>query len=131
MIETVKRVGLLGLPFLAFSFVQAQDLPEGKGKELVEQFCVGCHDLDVVMKQRATRKGWASILDFMGTRGMAGTPDEVAIMVDYLAKNFPKEAVKINLNKATAKEIETDLELSPKEAEAIVKYRQDHGDFKE
>lgn len=37
----------------------------------------------------------------------------------------------MNVNKATAKEIETSLELAAREAEAIVKYRQDHGDFKD
>ena len=34
------------------------------------------------------------------------------------------------MNKATAKDIESGLELSAKEAEAIVHYREDKGSFK-
>ena len=104
----------------------SQDLPEGKGKDLVQDICVNCHDLDVVTSERATRQGWTSLLNQMVTRGAVASPEEIQIMVDYLAKNFPK----LNINKATAKEIEAGLDLSAKEAEAVVKYRQQHGDFK-
>ena len=62
----------------------------------------------------------------MVTRGAVASPEEIQIMVDYLAKNFPK----LNINKATAKEIEAALDLTAKEAETVVKYRQQHGDFK-
>ena len=110
---------------------RSQDLPAGKGKELVEQLCVGCHGLEVVTSQRATRRGWASILDNMGERGMSGASDEIQTMIEYLSKNFGKDPGKINVNRATAKELETALELTPKEADAIVKYRQDHGEFKD
>jgi len=51
--------------------------------------------------------------------------------VDYLAKNFPPLPDKVNVNKAAAKDIETGLELTSQEAEMIVKYRTDHGDFKD
>jgi competence protein ComEA len=52
--------------------------------------------------------------------------------VDYLAKNFGKGGggEKVNVNKAAAKDIETGLALTTKEAEAIVAYRQKNGDFK-
>jgi competence ComEA-like helix-hairpin-helix protein len=106
---------------------RAQDLPEGKGKDLVEQACGACHGLEVITSQRATSKGWSSIVDNMIERGATATPDEIRTIVEYLAKNFAK----VNVNKATAKEIETGLELSTKEAEAIVRYRQEHGEFKD
>lgn len=109
------------------ALVRAQSLPEGKGKDLVEQACGACHGLEVVVAQRATSKGWSSIVDDMIQRGATATPDEMRTIVDYLAKNFAK----LNVNKANAKEIETGLELTGKEAEAIVKYRQEHGDFKD
>ena len=53
-------------------------------------------------------------------------------VVDYLAKNFLKvdDPGKLNVNKASAKEIETALGLRPKEAEAIVAYRDKHGSFR-
>ncbi len=52
-------------------------------------------------------------------------------MVEYLAKSFPPLPDKVNVNKATAKDIETGLALTTEEAEAIVKYRTDHGNFKD
>ncbi len=130
IMRNMNRAALL-ISFVAVSltFVQAQDLPAGKGKELVENTCGSCHGLDVVVAQHATKDGWSSIVDYMVSRGASGTPAEIATIVDYLAKNFP--AAKLNVNKATAMDLQSQLELTPKDAEAIVKYRTDHGDFKD
>src|SRR5580704_9983509 len=126
----MNRAALL-IPFLAFSLgiAHAQDLPAGKGKELVENTCGSCHGLDVVVSQHATRDGWSSIVDYMVSRGATGTPAEIQTIVDYLAKNFP--AAKTNVNKASSMDLQMQLELSAKDADAIVKYRADHGDFKD
>jgi competence protein ComEA len=126
----MNRAALL-IPFLALSLgiAQAQDLPAGKGKELVENTCGSCHGLDVVVSQHATHDGWSSIVDYMVSRGATGTPAEIQTIVDYLAKNFP--AAKTNVNKATSADLQSQLELSAKDADAIVKYRTDHGDFKD
>jgi len=128
--KNMNRFALL-IPFLALALAQAQDLPDGKGKDLVQNTCGSCHGLDVVVSQHATKDGWASIVDSMVSRGATGTPDEIQTMVDYLAKNFPPLPDKVNVNKAAAKDIETGLELTSQEAEMIVKYRTDHGDFKD
>jgi competence protein ComEA len=128
----MTRAALL-IPFLAISFTvaQAQDLPPGKGKELVENTCGSCHGLDVIVAQHATKDGWASIVDYMVSRGATGTPAEIQTIVDYLAKSFPAAAAKTNVNKASSMDLQTQLELTSKDAEAIVKYRTDHGDFKD
>ena len=124
---------LLLIPFLAFSatMLQAQDLPAGKGKELVENTCGSCHGLDVVVAQHASKDGWSSIVDYMVSRGATGTPEEIQTIVEYLAKNFPAAGTKVNVNKATSMDLQTQLELTAKDADAIVKYRTDHGDFKD
>jgi competence ComEA-like helix-hairpin-helix protein len=114
---------------VSLTLLQAQDLPAGKGKELVENTCGSCHGLDVVVAQHATKDGWASIVDYMVSRGATGTPDEIKTIVEYLAKNFP--AAKTNVNKATSADLQSQLELTAKDADAIVKYRTDHGDFKD
>jgi competence ComEA-like helix-hairpin-helix protein len=126
----MNRTALL-IPFVAASLtlLQAQDLPAGKGKELVENTCGSCHGLDVIVAQHATKDGWASIVDYMVSRGATGTPDEIKTIVEYLAKNFP--AAKTNVNKATSADLQSQLELTAKDADAIVKYRTDHGDFKD
>ena len=48
-------------------------------------------------------------------------------IVEYLAKTFPAHA---NVNKATAKELQAILEISPESASSIVGYRQKNGSFK-
>jgi competence ComEA-like helix-hairpin-helix protein len=132
MMKNMNRAALL-ISFLAVSvtLAQAQDLPAGKGKDLVENTCGSCHGLDVVVAQHATKDGWASIVDYMVSRGATGTPEEIATIVDYLAKNFPAVATKTNVNRASSMDLQTQLELSAKDADAIVKYRTDHGDFKD
>ena len=132
MMKNMNRAALL-IPFLAFSLTvaQAQDLPAGKGKDLVENTCGSCHGLDVVVAQHATKDGWASIVDYMVSRGATGTPEEIRPSSTILAKNFPAAAAKTNVNKASSMDMQTQLELTAKDADAIVKYRTDHGDFKD
>jgi competence ComEA-like helix-hairpin-helix protein len=129
--KNMNRAALL-VPFLVISMAvaQAQDLPAGKGKDLVENTCGSCHGLDVVVAQHATKDGWSSIVDYMVSRGATGTPAELATIVDYLAKNFPA-AGKTNVNKASSADLQTQLELTAKDADAIVAYRGAHGDFKD
>lgn len=130
MMKHMNRAALL-IAFLATSLAvaQAQDLPPGKGKDLTENTCGSCHGLDVVVSQHATKDGWQSIVDYMVSRGASGTPDELATIVNYLAKNFPP--LKTNVNKASSMDLQTNLQLTAKDADAIVKYRTDHGDFKD
>jgi mono/diheme cytochrome c family protein len=83
------------IPFLALSLAQAQDLPAGKGKDLLEKICAECHGLDIIASQHATKDGWASIVDSMVGRGASGTKEELDTIVDYLAKNFGPEEKKL------------------------------------
>jgi competence protein ComEA len=122
---------VVSLTVVSSNMLQAQDLPAGKGKELVENTCGSCHGLDIVTAQHATKDGWASIVDYMVSRGASGTPAEIQTIVEYLAKNFPAAAAKTNVNKATSMDLQTQLALTAKDGDAIVKYRTDHGDFKD
>jgi mono/diheme cytochrome c family protein len=70
----------------------AQDdvtLPDGAGKAIVQRMCVGCHSLKTVTSQHATKDQWSSTVQQMVSRGADGTDEEIATVVDYLAKNFP------------------------------------------
>ena len=89
----MKKAAFL-VPFVAVVIALAQDLPEGNGKRLVQEVCSGCHGLDVVVSQHTDKAGWQSIIDYMIQRGASAKDDEIAIMVEYLAKNFPKEEKK-------------------------------------
>lgn len=110
---------------------RAQDLPDGPGKEVFNRVCTQCHGLDQVVELKQTKAEWSALVDTMVQYGAVAKDEEFDVIIDYLAKNFGKAAAdKIKVNKATAKEIETGLALTTKEAEAIVQYRQKNGDFK-
>jgi len=70
------------------SRTEAQQLPEGAGKALVERSCEKCHTLEGILKTKATRARWTKIVDDMVARGAEGTDRELEIIIDYLAKNF-------------------------------------------
>lgn len=60
----------------------------GDGKRLLEGFCGGCHDLDLVSGRKGTRSEWQEIVDRMNGRG-AGVPEsDVPALVDYLTKTY-------------------------------------------
>lgn len=129
---------LIGRGFLLLSLTggagmaQTPKLPDGTGKEATVKVCGACHAAAVVATRQETREGWSAIVEDMIQRGAKGTDDEFADAVDYLTANFPKTAAvaKIHVNQASAKDLETQLSLSDKEAAAIVQYRQEKGDFK-
>ena len=95
---------------------KAQDLPEGKGKDLVDQVCGACHGTDLVSARRATKEGWGYIVDDMVSRGASASDDQVKTIKEYLAKNFGQ----VNVNKADSAEIASVLEITPAQADAAV-----------
>jgi competence protein ComEA len=124
----MKRLTLI-VPVLIFSIapmVHAQDLPEGKGKDVLESVCGACHGTDLVASRRATKEGWSYIVDDMVSRGASATNEQIATINEYLAKNLGQ----VNVNKGKSEEIATVLEISGAQADAVVKYRTAHGDFK-
>jgi competence ComEA-like helix-hairpin-helix protein len=124
----IYRSALLLLPLFFCLPAQPQELPEAKGRDLYEKICGSCHGTDVVFKTRTTKEKWKNTVDEMASRGAEGTDEQLDTIIDYLAKCF---GPRVNVNKATAKELETQFELTTKEAEALVQYRMDKGDFKE
>jgi len=106
-----------------------EKLPKGPGRETLLRVCGACHSAENVAGLAKTREEWGALVGEMAADGAQGTDDEFNEIVDYLATYFPKTP-KINVNKATATDLATGLELSAKEAEAIVHYREEKGSFK-
>jgi DNA uptake protein ComE-like DNA-binding protein len=107
-------------------------MPEGEGKQVILKNCVGCHQPDRFTKYHHTKDEWQAILARMGPRANASSQD-VDIIFNYPSVNFPKieDATKVNVNKGSAQDIETRLGFTAKEAEAIVVYLNEHGDFRD
>jgi hypothetical protein len=110
---------------------RADDLPDGKGKELILRACVGCHKAEEIAVYRFTKDEYHTIVYRMGDRGAQATRAELDVIADYLFANFPKieDRTKINVNKATAQQLAAGLGLTEEEGAAVVKYRDRHGDF--
>jgi competence protein ComEA len=111
---------------------QALALPEGPGKATTQKVCGSCHAAELVVGRQEDRETWGAIVNDMIQRGASGTEDEFFEVVDYLSTNFSKTspAAKINVNKASAKDLEAALRLPEKQAQAIVRQREDKGAFK-
>jgi competence protein ComEA len=77
-----------------------------------------------------TSEGWGETIQKMVGYGATGTDEELTQIVDYLAKSFPPAPPKVNINKATAAEIESQLGFTAKQAQDIVAYREKAGAFK-
>jgi competence protein ComEA len=106
------------------------ELPDGPGKATVVKVCSSCHSPDNVLSNGQDRAGWEATINKMAGFGANGTDEEFTAILDYLTKNFPPPDAPVNVNKATAVQLETGLGLSTAEGEAIVKYREKNGDFK-
>jgi len=116
------------LSILLYIPLGAQTLPDGPGKETFQMVCSMCHSPTAVIGKQGTKQWWQAKVTEM-LQEVTDVPDaDVDAIVNYLAAHFP--IVKTNVNKAAAKDLETGLELTPKESEAIVQYRQANGNFK-
>jgi competence protein ComEA len=62
---------------------------------------------------------------------LRGSDDDLKLVVDYLAKNYPGEPIpKLNVNTATAIQFESALSLKRSESAAVIEYRAKNGNFK-
>ena len=64
-------------------------LPDGNGKQLVQQNCVGCHDLRRVVTANNSPDEWRNVVNMMKSAGAPLSQDQVAVVTDYLNKSFP------------------------------------------
>src|SRR5579875_111897 len=88
---------------------------------------IACHSPESVIGMAKTREDWAALVGDMVNQGAQGSDEEFARIIDYLAANFP---AKVNVNTAGPQLLESALDLSEKEAAALVAYREQNGKFK-
>jgi competence protein ComEA len=116
---------------LSGSTLKAQELPEGHGREQTMKLCAQCHELARSISPRQDRAGWSTTMTKMAAFGMKSSPEEYNLVLDYLVTTYPAEDVpKVNVNTATAIELESGLTLRRSQAAALIKYRKEHGAFK-
>ena len=67
------------------------NLPEGPGKEILQNACTECHSLQMVVGTGYDRQEWGLTLERMITAGANMTPDQIPTLTDYLLKNMAGE----------------------------------------
>src|SRR5262245_4327875 len=92
--RTVKSSAFM-LASLAFLSVHASAqvdprMPEGPNRDLVVRKCTSCHDAsNFVSTAGRSRTAWDGKIDDMILYGMKITPEERALVLDYLATYLP------------------------------------------
>ena len=72
--------------------VIAQDaLPDGEGRDIVEDVCSQCHSLLNITDSKRTPAQWQYVVSQMITQGALLEEYEIKTVVSYLSKNFGKD----------------------------------------
>ena len=85
-------VGVAGAAVVASYVVPvlAQDLPAGPGKEMVQDICGSCHDLAPITDSIGfSKEDWTTVVQAMISMGAPIKAEQIPVITDYLAKNFP------------------------------------------
>ena len=138
--KPIAKVALLvTIVFWSAPTVLSQgQLPEGEGKETVQMVCSRCHGLDKLTAFRRSPQEWEELVSDMAARGAALMLDEVDVIIGYLSRNLAPRTQnlpmtsshgKVNVNQATAQQMEADLGFAENQARQIVSYREQNGKF--
>jgi competence ComEA-like helix-hairpin-helix protein len=116
----------------ALAFAQ-NDFPDGPAKEFVQKICLQCHEPAQLLSQKRTESDWKKTVARMAQKGVAAPTDQFDAIAVYMAQHFgkPEDTTKLNMNKAKPEEIVATIGLTPAEAQALVTYREKHGDYRE
>ena len=113
------------------SIVSAQDtLPEGPGKAQTLNLCGTCHEAAKATSVKLTREGWVETIDRMKAFGAAGSDEEFATVLEYLATHFKGDTVRpLDMNTAESIDLESVLQLLRRESKIVLDYRTKRGQF--
>lgn len=83
----VALTGALAIAATARTKSPAQD----RGRELVEDVCTYCHNLDRLQGKQYSREEWSGVIKGMIDQGAPVTEEEFSIILDYLVKHYGKQ----------------------------------------
>ena len=73
-----------------FGVLAATAHAKDRGRELVEDVCTYCHNLDRLHGKELSREEWRSLTKGMISEGAPVTDEEYSTILDYLTKNYGK-----------------------------------------
>ncbi|HKC33211.1 MAG TPA: hypothetical protein VKC16_07095, partial [Xanthobacteraceae bacterium] len=82
-------ISAISAALLGMVSAQAQDFPDGPGKNTFTAVCGGCHDIN---RARAgyTPEGWHTVVRMMQNIEAPVPTEEWPVLTDYLIKSFPE-----------------------------------------
>ena len=126
----LKTLIILTAVFVAPILAQ-DDIPDAPGKPVTVRICTACHGAEMWAGSHKSGDDWDRTITTMTEKGLAISDADYATVLDYLSKNLGPLPPRVNVNKATAPELEKGLGITTKQAEAIVAYRTKNGAFKD
>jgi len=114
---------LFALAFVGASAQGQDDAPAAAFRRV----CSNCHDAERILSTRRTRTQWEEVIEKMIDRGAEGTSDDFTTAEEYLMR----VSGRVNVNRASTKDMMTVLSISDKDASAIAEYRKTNGEFKD
>jgi competence ComEA-like helix-hairpin-helix protein len=131
-VATVIMLFLVAASGSRGSILAAQTvLPDAPGRDVTVKVCAGCHAAETVASVRHSPEGWRDVIAKMVAAGAKGTEQELEMVHQYLSTQFPADAQKaLNLNTATAIDLESVAGLLRKEAAALIAHREKNGPCK-
>jgi competence protein ComEA len=132
LVTTVVVVGLcvrirsLGPePAREFTHSWGQETAAAEPPEPFVRVCGKCHDAARIIQGRRFREQWEETLDKMVTKGAKGSDEDFDAILSFLMSAFGR----VNVNAAPAEDIGSVLHLESSQADAIVRFREQHGKF--
>jgi competence protein ComEA len=102
-----------------------QDQSEAGDKLVFAAVCGACHTVSLVSDMRSQDE-WLETVEYMVSIGAKGSEEQMEAVMRFLLRTLTK----VNVNVATADQLPLVLDISSATAQAVVKYRGEHGGFK-
>jgi competence protein ComEA len=103
----------------------ASRFPPGPGRDALFRVCANCHGPESVLGHLKTHEEWSKTLDEMASNGATGSDEDWNLIQGYLDRHYSL----ILVNKASAKDLASTLDVPESVAQAIVRIRE-NGEFK-
>ena len=121
----------LAILLVSLTLTLSAQLAEGPGMKEAEKNCKSCHEIERSISLRQDLSGWNNTIAKMVGFGMRSAESDLAIVAEYLAKNYPADALTpLNVNTATAVELESRLSMKRSQAAAFLAHREKVGKIK-
>jgi mono/diheme cytochrome c family protein len=85
----LRVLAVMGVLATAAFVVRADvDLPQGPGKDILENNCEECHGVERIAGKAWTKEKWRATVKDMVSRGAELKPEDIDTLVDYLSTYF-------------------------------------------